>query len=850
MHVKICRQHGNGQSSSTLQKYIGRMPIMVRSKRCSLGALGATGGTATMQRHGEDPAEMGGYFIINGNEKVIRILAAQRRNYPLALKRDHYQNSGKGFTPYALSIRCCRPDQTSVSLSLHALNNGDCSIRFSMRKQQYFLPVVAVMRALVDTTDREIYERIVQQDVDNTFITDRVESMLRESHKEGIYSREQCLAFIGSRFRTALDNVPDRWTDVQIGEHLLKKYVLVHLTNNQDKFNLLVFMIRKLYALVSGDCAEDNPDAPNTQELLLPGHLMLMTLKEKLQEWLANIKAVIAKDLRMGKSVNIHDETYFKNSLNKTFDVGSKLEYFLSTGNLKSPTGLDLKQATGFSIVADRLNFLRFLSHFRSIHRGQFFTEMRTTQVRKLLPEAWGFVCPVHTPDGGPCGLLNHLAHTCHVTNTVYGAQLALERHVITAGPLLPAAHPHHPGGTHVPVLLDGKFLGSVALTRARHFVETLRKFKLENSTPNYHEAVERMTQRLVAHKSGSNPVPPDMEISYVSPESHQYACIYLSTSPTRMMRPVLQLESGKVEWIGTLEQLYLRIALHDEPELRGYSHQEIMPTNILSVVANLTPFSDFNQSPRNMYQCQMGKQTMGTPCYAYTHRTDNKLYRIQTPQAPIVRTSAQDRYCFDEYAHGTNAVVAVISYTGYDMEDAMIINKGAYDRGFKHGTIYKSQVIDVTKEGDKSEGLQQYFHNLIEGTATLFEAKLEEDGLPAPGTKLQKGDPFYCVWDEASKRHIVTRYKSSEPCIVDQVLVLGMGDTPHLPSDELSRVSKVVIKLRYRRTPWRGDKFSSRHGQKGVMSQVCDWSAITRGTSSVTNRFHAALAARIDAVQ
>jgi DNA-directed RNA polymerase I subunit RPA2 len=86
--------------------------------------------------------------------------------------------------------------------------------------------------------------------------------------------------------------------------------------------------------------------------------------------------------------------------------IGKKLEYFLSTGNLKSATGLDLMQAKGFTIIADKLNNMRYLSHFRSIHRGAYFAEMKTTTVRKLLPESWGFVCPVHTPDGGPCGLL------------------------------------------------------------------------------------------------------------------------------------------------------------------------------------------------------------------------------------------------------------------------------------------------------------------------------------------------------------------------------------------------------------------------------------------------------------
>lgn len=85
----------------------------------------------------------------------------------------------------------------------------------------------------------------------------------------------------------------------------------------------------------------------------------------------------------------------------------------------------------------------------------------------------------------------------------------------------------------------------------------------------------------------------------------------------------------------------------------------------MLSVVASLTPFSDYNQSPRNMYQCQMGKQTMGTPCHAIQHRVETKTYRLQTPQTPLCRTERYRNYHMDEYPNGTNAIVAVLAYTG-----------------------------------------------------------------------------------------------------------------------------------------------------------------------------------------
>jgi DNA-directed RNA polymerase I subunit RPA2 len=135
-----------------------------------------------------------------------------------------------------------------------------------------------------------------------------------------------------------------------------------------------------------------------------------MILKEKLEEVLYGIRLKIFKDSLKHKEIQkIRDIEYLKKSIEIQGTIGKKLEYFLATGNLKSGDGLDLMQAKGFTVIADKLNNMRFLSHFRSIHRGAYFAEMKTTTVRKLLPESWGFLCPVHTPDGGPCGLLNHI---------------------------------------------------------------------------------------------------------------------------------------------------------------------------------------------------------------------------------------------------------------------------------------------------------------------------------------------------------------------------------------------------------------------------------------------------------
>lgn len=170
-------------------------------------------------------------------------------------------------------------------------------------------------------------------------------------------------------------------------------------------------MLRKLFALVSGECCPDNPDSPQHQEILLPGFLYGMIIKERLEEGLNAIRTQIAQDVRREvASVDFYDSEYYarpfclssglkclfpERYMNKVvqrvnWDIGAKMANFLATGNLVSPTGLDLQQASGFTIVAEKLNWYRYLSHFRCVHRGAFFAELKTTTVRKLLPESWG----------------------------------------------------------------------------------------------------------------------------------------------------------------------------------------------------------------------------------------------------------------------------------------------------------------------------------------------------------------------------------------------------------------------------------------------------------------------------
>ena len=219
----------------------------------------------------------------------------------------------------------------------------------------------------------------------------------------------------------------------------------------------------------------------------------------------------------------------------------------------------------------------------------------------------------------------------------------------------------------------------------------------------------------------------------------------------------------------------------------------------------------------------------MGTPSNALEFRTDNKAYLLQTGQTPIARPPLYNAYGLDNYPNGMNAVVAVISYTGYDMDDAMIINKSAHERGFGDGVIYKTKVYPLNdqRRSVKSKAeISKLFGFAPDGVIKAeWREHLDEDGIAPIGKKVSEGDPvaaFHTVmfnpssgkYQNIDQRTEFFKYKDSEEAYIDQIRLIGSenGNDP---------CQAISIKYRIPRHPVIGDKFSSRHGQKGVCSQL-----------------------------
>ncbi|KAH0784383.1 hypothetical protein KY290_003981, partial [Solanum tuberosum] len=827
--VDICFQYGDG--AVIREKFnFGQFPIMLKSKLCHLRGADDS---RKLIAYKEEPSEMGGYFILKGLERVIRLIILPKRNYPTSMARNSFRDRREGYSDKAVVIRCVREDQSAVSLKLYYLNNGSARLGFWIQGREYLLPVGIILKALVDTTDHEIYVNLtccyneecdrVKGSVGTQLVGERAKIILDEVQALSLFTRAQCLRHIGEHFQPVVIGMQND-SYKTVADAVLRDYIFVHLDNNHDKFNLLIFMLQKLFSLIDQTSVLDNPDSLQNQEVLLPGHLITIYLKEKLQDWLLKLQRSLQEETDgEKKKFELSSLTDVKKAIEKNApkQIGLAIESMLKTGRLATQSGLDLQQRAGMTVQAEKLNFLRFLSHFRAVHRGASFAGLRTTSVRKLLPESWGFLCPVHTPDGEPCGLLNHMTASCRITSyydskgnvkDFFKMRMSILNVLIAIGMTPPSPKLVQGGPPELlSVLLDGRIAGYIPSDLIEKAVTHLRRLKL----------------------SSTSSMPVDLEVGYIPLSMNgAYPGLYLFTSPSRFVRPVRNIsapaeEGNDLELVGPFEQVYMEISCPDGGDggrktLFPATHREIHPTNILSVVGNLTPWSDHNQSPRNMYQCQMGKQTMGFSSQALNCRADQKLYHLQTPQTPIVRTKAYEKYCVDDYPLGTNAIVAVLAYSGYDMEDAMVLNKSSVDRGMCHGHIYQTETIDLTEQSAKSDRAQRLFRrsNLDKSSHQLIDT----DGLPYVGQRINPNEPYCSIYNEITSQTTSMKLKGSEPVVVDYVAV-DVKNKTHL--------QKANIRFRRSRNPVIGDKFSSRHGQKGVCSQL--WPDVDMPFSAVT---------------
>jgi DNA-directed RNA polymerase subunit B len=777
----------DGKEGEPVEVYIGEMPIMLKSRKCNLYGKS----DEELIQAGEDPLDPGGYFIINGSERVI-VAQEDLASNLILVERDERMG-----TEVAKVFSTQRGFRALVIVE----RKKDGLLRVSFPAVPGQIPFVVLLRALGLESDREIVDAVS----DDPEIVKELFENLQEAIEEA-KTREDALDYIGKRVAVG----QTKKYRLQRAQEVLDKYLLPHIgsrpADRPKKAYYLGRMAERAIELALGRRDVDDKDHYANKRLKLAGDLLENMFRLAFVNLTRDIKYQLERAHARGREPNIKTAA-------RADVLTERIRHALATGNW--PGG-----RTGVSQLLDRTNYIATISHLRRVV-SPLSRSQPHFEARDLHSTHWGKICPCETPEGPNCGLVKNLALTAEISTggdekRVEGILSKLDITVIQKGSERKGRECIYINGRLIGVTGDGK-----------RIAEKLREFRRRGEIDD---------QVNIAYREDTKEV-------------------IINTDPGRVRRPLIVVEEGKpklsqehidkvkrgelkwadlikagiIEYLDADEEEDAYIAISPEQLTPEHTHLEINPLSILGISAALVPYAEHNQSPRNTYGANMAKQALGVSASNFQIRVDTRAHFFHYPQVPLVKTKIMDIVGFDRRPTGQNMVVAIMSYGGYNMEDAIIFNKSSIDRGIGRSTFFRLYDAEEARypggQEDKfeipSEEIRGYadassYRNLGEDGLTEPESEVKAEdvliGRTSPPRFLEEVDEFGIAVEHGRRENSI-RVRPNEEGIVDMVLVSSTSE-----GNKLARV-----RVRDTRIPEVGDKFASRHGQKGVIGVVLD---------------------------